>query len=178
MTSTIVRLPAAALVATLAMSAAARAESVVIDAFSLWTAEGSVLQTGPDQTVFAGAMRGPYIVDAGQGPMPAGEIACIGTIMAETSSGRQHGAAQCRVTADDGAVGFARFSCEGLRLVGCAGSFEFTGGEGRLAGIGGGGRIVIRRTEAELSIADGVIRETGFGIASWEDLTITMPDAQ
>lgn len=166
---------AAVIAGTMLAGGLARAESIAIDAFSIWSANGTVIRTGPDQSVFAGEVSGPYIVDAGQGPVPAGRIACVGTVSAEISTGRQSAEGQCQITAEDGATSFARFTCEGLRLVGCAGPFEITGGEGRLEGIKGSGRMVVRRSKTEFSTSGGVLREEGFGVASWDGLTIELP---
>ncbi|MDT8343827.1 MAG: hypothetical protein RQ752_05295 [Thermohalobaculum sp.] len=168
---------ALAIAAALLAGGTARAGSVVIDALSIWSATGTVIRTGPDQSVFAGEVSGPYIVDAGQGPVPAGRIVCVGTVSAEISTGRQSAEGQCQITAEDGATSFARFTCEGLRLVGCAGPFEITGGEGRLEGITGSGRMVVRRSKTEFSVSGGVLREEGFGVASWDGLTIELPGA-
>jgi hypothetical protein len=124
--------------------------------------------------MFAGEMSGAYFIDAGEGPVPAGVISCVGSLEAHAATGAQAGAARCRLVAVDGAVAFGRFTCEGWRLIGCVGPFVLEGGEGRLAGISGEGPIVIRRYETELVATDtGAIAEHAFGVASWKAFTIT-----
>lgn len=167
-----------ALLLVLAASAAHAAdpEALTIDAFSIWTGSGAVVATGPHAHVFAGEMRGPYFIDAGEGPIPAGEIVCVGSLEANDLSGVQAGSAQCRLQAVDGAVAFGRFSCAGYRLVGCSGTFELTGGEGRMTGAGGEGPIVLRRYETALTPSgDGSLAEQAIGVASWKGFTLTFP---
>ena len=149
------------------------AEPVTLDAFSVWHATGTAQQVGPTTAVFAGTMSGPYFIDAGEGPVPAGAISCIGSLEADTATGAQAGAARCRLVAADGAVAFGRFTCKGWRLVGCVGPFVLEGGEGRLAGVSGEGPIVIRRYETQLVATDGgALVEHALGIASWKAFAI------
>jgi hypothetical protein len=169
---------AAMAAALLAAAPAATAQTaapdpVTVDALSIWRASGAVIATGPGGHAFAGEMRGPYLVDAGAGPVLAGTIACVGMLEAD-ASGRQTGAARCMLTAADGAVAYGRFVCEGWRLVGCAGPFVIEGGEGRLAGARGEGPIVLRREETALATdAAGRVAEFALGVASWKGFRLT-----
>lgn len=162
------------LIAAPALAQTPAPESVTIDAFSIWEASGSVVAIGPTSHAFAGEMHGPYFIDAGAGPIPAGTIACVGALEADAASGKQTGAARCRLQAIDGAVAYGRFACEGWRMVGCAGTFVIDGGEGRLAGARGEGPIVLRRYETALAASgDGRVSELALGIASWKGFTVT-----
>lgn len=164
---TIVRAALALLCAARVASAAAAEETVTFDAFSLLESSGRVIRTGPTQHSFAGEMHGPCFIDAGQDPVPAGRITCVGTLAADEAAGRQTAAAQCRLAAGDGAAARAEFTCEGWRLVGCEGPFRLTGGEGRHAGVTGEGRILLRRYETSMAPdGEGGAREGGFGTAS------------
>lgn len=161
-----------AAVQLLAASAAAQ-ESVTIDAFAVLSARGAVIASSATAFSFAGEMHGPYFVDTGHGPVPAGRIVCVGTIESDSADGSQAGAARCRIEAGDGALAHGGFTCTGWRLVGCAGTFTMEGGEGRLAGLRGEGPIVIRRYETTLTPAgDGALVEQALGIASWKGLTL------
>jgi hypothetical protein len=154
-------------------------EPVTLDAFSVWEGSGSVIATGPQTHVFAGEMRGPYFIDVGQGPVHAGEIACVGMLEADMATGRQTGQARCRLDAADGARSFGRFSCEGWRLVGCSGVFELTGGEGRMEGASGRGSILLRRTETALvALDEGPVVELSLGVAVWEDFEVEVTPPQ
>ncbi|SDW04995.1 hypothetical protein SAMN05444336_10116 [Albimonas donghaensis] len=147
--------------------------SATVDAFSVWSAAGVVIATGPRSHAFAGEMSGPYFVDAGEGPVPAGRIVCVGALEGDEATGRQSGAATCQLRAIDGAVAYGGFSCEGWRLVGCTGRFEITGGEGRMAGVTGEGSITLRRYETSLAeLSSGEAEETGLGIAYWRGFTL------
>lgn len=149
-------------------------ETVTLDAFSIWEATGATQRVGPSTTMFAGEMSGPYFIDAGEGPVPAGVISCVGALEADAETGAQAGAARCRLVAADGAAAFGRFSCAGWRLVGCVGRFTLDGGEGRLAGVSGEGPIVIRRYGTEFAVTDaGAVAAHALGVASWKAFTIT-----
>jgi hypothetical protein len=120
-------------------------------------------------------MRGPYFIDVGKGAIPAGKIACIGMLGADEQTGAQTGRGECTLTATDGAVSFARFSCEGFRFIGCSGRFEITGGEGRMAGVKGEGPIVLRRIETTFTEdAAGRVTESAMAVVSWKGFTLTM----
>jgi hypothetical protein len=167
------RIIAIAAVSLLATAAIAAEEPVVVDAFAMLTARGAVIASSDTATSFAGDMHGPYFVDTGHGPVPARRIVCVGTIEADSANGRQTGAARCRIEAEDGAVAYGGFTCEGWRLVGCAGPFTMEGGAGRLAGLRAEGPIVLRRYETMLTpAADGALVEQALGIASWKGLTL------
>jgi len=159
-------------------AAASAQEPVTVDAFAVLEAAGSVVAVGADAHVFAGTMRGPYFVDTGEGPVPAGDIACAGMLEADERTGRQTASGRCRLVAVDGATAFGAFTCEGFRLVGCVGPFTLTGGEGRLAGASGEGTITLRRYATELAVeSHGTVSEAALGIASWKDLRVTLPTA-
>lgn len=149
------------------------ADTVTIDAFSLLSASGRFIETGTDRHTFVGEMHGPYFIDVGEGPIPAGEIVCVGRLNADDSTGAQSVSADCRLEADDGAVAYGGFECTGYRLVGCSGPFQLVGGEGRLAGTIGQGQIVLRRFESDFFVEDnGEVQELALGIASWKNFVL------
>jgi hypothetical protein len=163
----------AALILAFAAAPATAQERVTVDAFAILSARGALIEAPSGVERFAGEMHGPYFIDAGSGPIPAGRISCVGALMADASDGRQIGEGFCRIEAEDGAVAFGAFECAGYRLVGCAGPFTLDGGEGRLAGVTGGGPMVLRRTGTVLAVGeDGRLVEGAVGIASWKGLQI------
>jgi hypothetical protein len=165
--------PYAAALLVLAAAPAVAQERVTVDAFAILSASGALIEAPSGVERFAGEMHGPYFIDAGAGPIPAGRISCIGALAAYAADGRQTAEGVCRIEAEDGAVAFGAFECDGYRLVGCAGPFTLDGGEGRLAGVTGGGPMVLRRTGTMLAVGeDGRLVEGAVGIASWKDLQI------
>lgn len=161
------RTMAIAAASLLAASAAAAEEPVVVDAFAVLSERGALIASSDTAHSFAGEMYGPYSVDTGHGPVPAGRIVCVGTIESDSADGRQTGAARCWIEAEDGALAYGGFTCTGWRLVGCAGPFTMEGGEGRLAGLRAEGPIVIRRSETTLMPAGNrALVEQALGIAS------------
>ncbi len=148
-------------------------DRVTVDAFAILSARGALIEAPSGVERFAGEMHGPYFIDSGAGPIPAGRISCIGALAADAANGSQTAEGVCRIEAEDGAVAFGAFECDGYRLVGCAGPFTLDGGEGRLAGVTGGGPMVLRRTGTVLAVGDdGRMVEGAVGIASWKGLQI------
>ena len=83
----------------------------------------------------------------------------------------------CIITALGGGQVFGRWACEGSHLVGCAGSFEITGGTGPFEGISGGSKFITQSAIA-LIVVDALQRtatESLLGIAVWQDLTYRIP---
>lgn len=163
----------AAFILSLAAAPTEAQDRVTVDAFAILSARGALIEAPSGVERFAGEMHGPYYIDTGAGPVPAGRIACVGTLEANAADGRQTGQGVCRIEAEDGAVAFGSFNCAGYRLVGCKGPFTLDGGAGRLADVRGGGPMVLRRTGTVLAVGpDGVLVEGAVGIASWKGLEI------
>jgi hypothetical protein len=147
-------------------------ETVTLDAFSIWEATGATTLVGPDTEMSAGKLSGPYFIETGEGPVPAGSIVCVGSLEASSATGAQSGSARGRLVAGDGAVAFGRSTCEGWRIVGCVGRFVLDVGEGRLGSLAGEGPIVIRGYETEwIATASGAVAEHALGVASWKGFT-------
>ena len=168
----------AVLLCALPLGAAAVAAEATptVTAFATWTLQGVAVRAAPPPVALVGRPRGPLFVDAGADPVLAGRVICPGTLTVQLADGSQQGEGVCAFTAKDGAEAYGSWTCSGYHLVGCKGSFSFTGGSGRLEGITGGSDLLIR---GELL---GVARATGqatgdevLGIMLWRNLAGTLP---
>lgn len=81
------------------------------------------------------------------------------------------------ITGRTGNRAFARWSCSGLHLKGCAGKFSLTGGTGALQGITGESAFLVRSAIQELAVDldDDTVQETAAGVAVWPELRYTIP---
>lgn len=153
-------------------------EEQTINAFATWQGQGVVYETGEHSSTFMGSIAGPLFIDTDKGPVSAGRIVCPAMMEIERDSARQAGSGKCTVIADDGAKTFARWSCEGVHLVGCDGKITLTGGTGRMAGITGEGEVRVRTTTragASEASASGSTLELGGGILILGNLTYALP---
>ena len=152
-------------------------EKQTINAFSVWSGEGTVYTTGVNEATFVGALTGPLFVETEEGPAESGWIDCLGMLEIELSTAKQAGDGKCTFTADDGARAFADWSCKGVHLVGCKGEMTFTEGTERFEGIKGGGSMVVRSSLGKTieAMVAGELREEASGIAIWRELTYELP---
>jgi hypothetical protein len=154
------------------------AESVTVEAFTPFTADIRMIQSGEDKATFVGSMSGTFYLDAGRGPLASGDLACVGMFDISLSDGSQKGSGSCTFSAGDGALAFANWSCEGYHLVGCQGPFSIMGGTGRLAGLTGEGPATIRSDfHAVAETAGGEVVQQTEGILFWKELQLSMPPA-
>ncbi|MGF1629283.1 MAG: hypothetical protein ACFCUT_07415 [Kiloniellaceae bacterium] len=164
--------------ASLAASSIAAAEEQTINAFSAWTGEGVVYDSGPNTGTFVGAISGALYVHTDKGPASAGLMVCPAMLEIDLVDATQLGQGKCTITGDDGAKVFAEWTCQGVHLIGCDGEFKLTGGSGRMEGIIGTGSLTVRTTTRVASTAamlDGAVTEIGSGILLLEDLVYTLP---
>ena len=152
-------------------------EKQVVKAFSVVEVTGSILPDGVDSTRMMGTLEGPFFIDAGQGPVDAGNMHCVANMHGVASSGRQAGEGSCVLTASDGARLFGEWTCEGIRFVGCRGDFKITGGTGRLEGVSGGGAMTSRVSDHTVAPQDeaGMAMMTSRGIVFWDEFVFDMP---
>jgi hypothetical protein len=147
-------------------------EEPSLKAFSAWNAQGQIFQSGESRVTFVGSFSGIVYVEQEQGPVAAGFMACPTVIDMNTRDGKERGEGRCTFAAKDGAQLFADFSCQGVRMVGCHGDFNFTGGTERFKGITGGGPVTIRSSVDEIKAGTGgTIDGVAAGIIFWPKLT-------
>jgi len=168
----------AALMLGLTVHPVPAAEEGTVTAMSAWQGQGRFFQVGPDQAYFVGGFSGiMFVQDDKNGTLDAAKIVCPGTLDISLTQGAQSGEGRCVITAKAGDRVFARWTCSGALLAGCAGTFTLTDGTGGFAGITGEGDFVVRSAIAELAATatgDG-IQEQSAGLAIWPDLKYSIP---
>jgi hypothetical protein len=147
----------------------------IINAFTAWTATGSIQETTTDHAKFEGSLGGHLYVDTDQGPVHAGFITCPVVLEINVADKSQQGAGKCTITADDGAQIFAQLECAGFFLIGCGGDFKFTGGTGRFEGVTGSGPVMVRsNTRIFIENVKGTVDAKAEGIMFWRRLHYTL----
>jgi len=146
-----------------------------INAFTVWTATGSITETTTDHAKFEGTLGGHFYVETDQGPVHAGIVSCPVTLDINVTDKSQQGAGKCSITADDGAQIFGQLKCTGYFLIGCSGDFKFTGGTGRFEGIAGSGPVIVRsNTRVLIESVKGTVDAKAEGIMFWRRLHYTL----
>jgi hypothetical protein len=157
---------------SLIASSATAEDEPPIKAFSAWTARGQIYDTGEKRKTFVGSFEGIVYVDQDQGPIDAGYMICPTVLDVNTEDGKEQGNGRCTFTAKDGARLYADFSCKGVRMIGCAGDFIFTGGTERFKDVTGGGPFTIRSSVDAIAAGGGTAVEgVAAGIIVWPALT-------
>lgn len=162
---------------SLACTSTQAEETATVDAFSVWNAEGRIIQVAPDKAIYVGALGGPLFMETAEGPVPNGEIDCVGMIQITLGTGALKGAGGCTLKAGDGAKAFAEWSCEGRELVGCKGPFTISGGTDRLQGLLGDGSMTFRTSFMTLAKPGGEeqVKAQSIGIAFWRGYQLRLP---
>ena len=171
-------LGAVAIAAVLA-AAPALAESKTVNAFAPFDGEGKVYLTGAKNGTFVGAIAGDLFVESDKGPLLAGRIVCPGMIEINLENGTEAGSGQCTITATDGAMAFAVWSCRGVHLVGCNGRLMLVGGTGRAEGISGSGPVSVRTTArglVKLAADKDSVTSLGRGLLVLRGFKFQVPD--
>jgi hypothetical protein len=149
----------------------------VIDAFVPWEGRGFTYPTGPDQGTFVGTFNGIVYVQTEKGPTSGGLMICPAMMDFSLTTGKQTGSGKCSIAGEEGHRMFAEWSCEGVRLIGCKGTFTITGGTGRFEGASGGGPMMAR-TSLYLGSAEEpgtVAAESAQGLMVLDQLKVVLP---
>jgi hypothetical protein len=154
-------------------------EEQTVKAFAAWQGRGQIFETGPDQATFVGAFSGMIFIETQKGPLDAGYMTCPAILTLNLKDGGQEAKGRCTITSKDGARVYATIECKGVHLVGCDGTFTFTGGTDRFDGITGGGPVTIRSGMQDIALGGGnAVNETAGGIIIWPKLTYKLKAAQ
>lgn len=147
-----------------------------VKAFSAWQGRGQMFTTGEFRSTFVGSFTGMIYIETEKGPLDAGFMICPAVVDIDTRDGSQEAKGRCTIVAKDSSRAYADIACKGVHLVGCDGTFTFTGGTERFAGITGGGPVTIRSSLNDLASGPGnVVEESASGIIIWPKLTYKLP---
>ncbi len=149
-----------------------------VKAFSAWQGRGQMFTTGEFRSTFVGSFTGMIYIETDKGPLDAGFMICPAVVDVDTRDGSQEVKGRCTIVARDSSRAFADIACKGVHLVGCDGTFTFTGGTDRFAGITGGGPVTVRSGLGDVASGPGnVVEESASGIIIWPKLTYKLTTA-
>lgn len=116
-------------------------------------------------------------IEDGQGALDAARIVCPGTVELDLKGGKQKGEGRCVIMSSKGDHVYARWSREGVHMVGCRGKFTLTGGTGAAQGITGGGEFTIRSAVSALAGRSGAesVEEVALGLVVWPAFDYRIP---
>lgn len=147
------RIAALLLLAAAMPKCASASEEATITAFSAWQGEGRLLETGPDQATFVGALAGTFYVETDKGPIESGQLACPAIVKIDMADRSQVGTGHCTIRSRDGDRIYGDIDCTGFFLIGCEGKFILTGGTGKFEGVTGDGPVIIRSEFGRIDVA-------------------------
>lgn len=141
-----------------------------------WDGEGRVFQVSPNALLFLGAFEGIIYIEKNEGELNEGFVRCPLTQKIEISSKKTSASGNCMITVNDGATVYAEWSCAGKIGV-CEGDFKVTGGTGRLEGVTGSSKLMVRSPMHVLAedMASGSVIRVASGIAILPELSYTIP---
>ena len=159
-----------------ASTGAAVAETTTISAVIPWQGQGQVFQTGENKAKFLGALEGVMYVETAEGQMNEAFVRCPIVQEINLEDGTSSTTASCVIIASEEDTAYAELSCEGGGGV-CQGEFRFTGGEGRLAGIKGKGKMTARSPVHAMASdpSGGIVIQAAAGILQMPELKVTLP---
>ena len=159
-----------------ASASAAVAETTTISAVIPWQGQGQVFQTGETTAQFLGALEGIMYVETAEGRMNEAFVRCPIVQEINLADGTSSTTASCVIIASEEDTAYAELSCEGGGGL-CQGEFRFTGGEGRLAGIKGKGKMTARSPVHAMASdpSGGIVIQAAAGILQMPELKVTLP---
>ena len=171
------RLAGAALLLA-AANAAQADETQTTTAFAVVETHGTMIPNAEGGMHVVGTVSGPFFLGTGHGPVDGGDLTCVADLVAN-ANGTQTGSGSCVLTAQDGAMLYADWTCEGVFMVGCQGDFVVDGGTGRLEGVTGGGAMTMRTSETAWGAGEltSMAESNGRGILHWEAFSFVPPAA-
>ena len=154
------------------LGAPAERERVPVDnAFSVWTGDGHLVQTGTNSVVIIGTFGGLVFTNSNDEPTDIGTISCPISLELNLGANSQSGNGSCAFTGNDGAQAFGSWTCTGKFPEGCEGKFRVTSGNGRLKDLKAESRFILRGRMAEFVNYPNE-QVSAIGIAIWPDLRV------
>lgn len=165
----------AALFAMLGSADAFAAKEATVRATAVWQGEATAVRVGDKEALMNGVFEGVMFIEDSKGDLHMAKMVCP-TSMSMQPDGAQTGQGGCMLIAQDGDQVFAKWTCKGEYLKGCAGQFTLNGGTGKFKGITGGGAFGLRGTMQEtMPGGPGIVTQTVIGLAVWPELKYKLP---
>jgi hypothetical protein len=132
----------------------AGAEQKSLQAIIPWDAEGQLFQVGTDTMLFLGSLEGIIYFETEEGELNEGFVECPLNQKVDMKTQTTLGSGHCMISVSPEETVYAEWTCEG-RVGICEGDFNLTAGTGKLEGISGSSRIILRSPLRLLAIDMG-----------------------
>lgn len=157
-------------------STANAAEQGTVNVTIPWDGEGRVFGVAPTTMMFVGAIEGIMYIESSQGDMHEAFIVCPIMQEADLESGATNALGRCEISVSPESVAYAKLSCNGM-VGDCEGEFTLVGGEGKLEGISGSGKLKVRSPMHALAtdLGTGDLLRVSSGLAVIRELQYKIP---
>lgn len=157
----------------LSCAVSAQDEPAPFNAFSVSTANGTIVRAAENQLLVVATLTGPLFVETDDGPVPTGQVVCAASARIDQATRKQVGNGACTFTDVDGATAWGEWTCEGYELLGCRGMFKLAGGTGRLTGATGEATVIWRPSAHEFKKQlDGSVLDNVSGVLIWRNFKL------
>ena len=166
-----IRMLSLAAICLLFGSTANAAEQGTVNITIPWDGEGRVFIVAPTEMLFLGAIEGIMYIESSQGEMHEAFMICPIMQELDLETGKTNALGRCEITTSPESVAYAKLSCKGEVGI-CEGDFTLVGGEGKLAGISGSGKLRVRSPIRALAsdLGTGALLRVASGLAVIRDL--------
>lgn len=165
----------AATFAAFGVSDAFAAKEATVRATAVWQGVATAVRVGDKEALMNGVLEGVMFIEDSKGDLNMAKMVCP-VSMTMQPDGAQTGQGGCMLIAQDGDRVFAKWTCKGEYLKGCAGQFTLNGGTGKFTGITGSGLFALRGTMQEtMPGGPGIVTQTVIGLAVWPELKYKLP---
>jgi len=117
------------------------AAETIVKATAPINGEGRFYKATDQHLVFVGYFQGKVTVEQG-GDLNGADLVCPGLIEVNLAARTQQGEGRCIITKGDDFL-YARWTCTGQAMEGCAGPFTVTGGTGKFSKVTGESRFAV-----------------------------------
>lgn len=165
----------AAAFAAFGVADAFAAKEATVRATAVWQGEVTAVRVGEKEALVNGTFEGVMFIDDNKGDMNMAKMICP-VSMTLQPDGAQTGQGGCLLIGQDGDQVFAKWTCKGEYLKGCAGQFTLNGGTGKFKGITGSSLFALRGTMQEtMPGGPGIVTQTVIGLAVWPEMKYKLP---
>jgi hypothetical protein len=153
------------------------AEEATVKATAAWQAQGHFFQVQEKQALFVGAFTGMMVVEPKQGALDMAKMLCPGMLEVNLNNDKQSGEGRCIIAARSGDRVYATWSCAGVHLDGCTGTFTLVGGTGKFKDMTGSGGFQMRSdvVECATTLQGDRVEAAAAGVAEWPAFKYKLP---
>ena len=161
--------------AVVAVGGRGYAAETIVKAKAPIKGEGRFYKATDQHLVFVGYFQGKLTVEP-SGDLNGADLVCPGLIEVNRTTRTQEGAGRCIITQGNDFL-YARWTCTGQAMEGCAGPFTVIGGTGKFSQATGEGRFAVLSDVMEVvtTVPERDVTGAFTGQAAWTALKYTTP---